>query len=91
MSGQYPPPTPPQRPSGPPPGQRLSARQVAGLVLIVLALIFIFENTKSVKVRFIVPEVKLPLYFALLCAAILGALAGMLFQWRRRRDDDRRR
>jgi uncharacterized integral membrane protein len=82
MSGQYSPPTPPQPPAQ---GPRLTARQIAGLVLIVLALVFIFENTRSVKVRFIIPEVKLPLYFALLCAAVLGGLASMLFQWRRRR------
>jgi uncharacterized integral membrane protein len=87
MSGQYPPPTP-----KPPPNQgaRLTPRSIAGLVLIVLGLIFIFENTKSVKVRFIIPEVKLPLYFALLCAALLGGLAGMLILWRRGRGDDRR-
>jgi uncharacterized integral membrane protein len=83
MSGQYPPPVPPSK--GPPErGPRLSPGQIAGMVFLVLALIFIFENTKSVKVRFIIPEVKLPLYFALLVAAILGGLATLLIQWRRR-------
>jgi uncharacterized integral membrane protein len=85
MSGQYPPPAP-RRGGEPPqqPGARLTPRQVAGVVLLVLALVFIFENTRSVKVRFIIPEVKLPLYFALLVAAVLGGLATLLIQWRRR-------
>ena len=50
----------------------------------MLGLVFIFENTRSVKVRFIIPEVKLPLYFALLVAALVGGLATLLIQWRRR-------
>jgi uncharacterized integral membrane protein len=81
MSEQYP---PSRRPSAPQPRQRLTPSQIAGLVLIVLGLVFIFENTRSVKVRFIIPEVKLPLYFALLVAALVGGLATLLIQWRRR-------
>ena len=85
MSGQYPPPVPPRRGEPPQqPGVRITPRQIAGLVFLVLALIFIFENTRSVKVRFIIPEVKLPLYFALLVAAVLGGLTTLLIQWRRR-------
>ena len=81
MSGQHPPPTPP--PHGPPAKRpRLTAGQIAGLLVLVLALVFIFENTKSVKVRFIIPEVKLPLYFALLVAAVLGGLVALFIQWR---------
>jgi uncharacterized integral membrane protein len=83
MSGQTPPP-----PSKQPPrqqGWRPSARQVAGVILLVLALVFIFENTKSVKVRLIVPEVKAPLFVALLIAAVLGGLVTLLIQWRVRR------
>jgi uncharacterized integral membrane protein len=84
MSGQHPPPTPP--PHGPPAKRpRLTAGQIAGLLVLVLALVFIFENTKSVKVRLIVPEVKAPLFVALLIAAVLGGLVTLLIQWRRRR------
>jgi uncharacterized integral membrane protein len=81
MSGQYPPPTPPPQP----PQQRgwsPTSRLIAGMLALVLVLIFIFENTKSVKVRFIIPEVKLPLYFALLVAAVLGGLVALFIQWR---------
>ncbi|HZC71078.1 MAG TPA: LapA family protein [Jatrophihabitans sp.] len=91
MSGQYPPPAPP--PPGPPPppqrGPRLSAGQIAGLLALVLVLVFIFENTKSVDVRLIIPEVKAPLFVALLIAAVLGALATLLIQWRRRSRKER--
>lgn len=85
MTSQNPPSAPP--PHGPtPPSQRprFTAGQAAGAVLLVLALVFIFENTKSVKVRLIIPEVKAPLFVALLLAAVLGSLATLLFQWRRR-------
>jgi uncharacterized integral membrane protein len=54
-------------------------------VFLVLALIFIFENTRTVGVRFIIPEVRLPLYFALLLAAALGGAAALLLQTRLRR------
>lgn len=82
------PPQAPQPPPQPPPqqhGWRPTPRQVVGIVLLVLALIFIFENTKTVKVRLIIPEVKLPLWVALLIAAVLGSLVTLLIQWRRRR------
>ena len=83
MSGQYPPPTPPQQ--QPPQSWRPTPRQIAGAVILVLALVFIFENTKTVKVRLILPQVKAPLFVALLIAAILGGLVTLLIQWRRKR------
>jgi uncharacterized integral membrane protein len=54
-------------------------------VLLVLVLVFIFENTKKVNVRLIGPEVHAPLFVALLIAALLGALGTLLIQWRRGR------
>ncbi|MET7743025.1 LapA family protein [Streptomyces sp. NPDC005385] len=53
-------------------------------VLGVLALVFIFENTRSTKVRLIIPEVTMPLWVALLTTALIGALCGA-FAMRRRR------
>lgn len=90
MSGPYPPPQQPPQPPQPPqpskkPGRQFTPWQVLGIVLLVLALIFIFENTTKVKVRLIVPEVKVPLFVALLIAAVLGSLATLLIQWQRRR------
>jgi uncharacterized integral membrane protein len=64
---------------------RLRASQIAGAILLVLVLIFIFENTKKVDVRLIGPQVHAPLFVALLIAAVLGGLGALLVQWRRRR------
>ena len=71
----------------PPPAGRRRPRpgQVAGAALLVLALVFVFENTKNVKVRLIAPEVRAPLFVALLIAALCGAATVLLLQWRGRR------
>jgi uncharacterized integral membrane protein len=77
-------------PGGRPPAEprrRITARQLAGGLLFVLMVVFVFENTRSVKVRIIGPEVKAPLFVALVIAALLGALVMLLLQWRRRRPD----
>jgi uncharacterized integral membrane protein len=52
-------------------------------VLAVLALIFIFENTRSTKIRLLIPEVTMPLWMALLGTAVIGALCGAYFMKRR--------
>ncbi len=51
---------------------------MVGAVLVVLLLVFIFENTTRTDVRFIIPVVTAPLWVALLGAALIGALAGAL-------------
>jgi uncharacterized integral membrane protein len=79
-------PNEPSPPSSREPARRtVSPRQIAGAVLLVLVLVFIFENTKKVNVRLIGPEVHAPLFVALLIAALLGALGTLLIQWRRGR------
>ena len=86
MSAPYPPPGPPP---GPPPAEpakrRFSPGQITGAVLLLLMLIFVFENTRKVKVRLVIPEVTVPLYFALLLAAALGVVGTLMIQWRRGR------
>ncbi|MFD7611476.1 DUF1049 domain-containing protein [Streptomyces sp. NPDC059828] len=62
---------------------RFTTRRVVFLVLAVLTLVFIFENTRKVTVRLLIPEVVMPLYLALLAAAILGALCTALYFGRR--------
>jgi uncharacterized integral membrane protein len=86
MSNQNPPPSAPPPQGSKPPSQRprLTPGQIAGAVLLVLALVFIFENTSSVKVRMLFPQLKVPLFIALLLAAVLGSLVTLLIQWRRR-------
>lgn len=53
-------------------------------VLAVLALVFIFENTRATKIRLLIPEVTMPLWTALLATAAVGAVCGAYFMRRRR-------
>ena len=86
MSESYPPSNP-----APLPGnsgdskKRIGPREIGGLVALALLIVFIVENTRRVRIRFIIPEVKAPLFVALLIAALVGALAFWLIQSRVRR------
>lgn len=62
----------------------LTPARVAVLVLAVLALIFIFENTAETEIRLLIPVVTMPLWAALLITAAIGALFGAFFMNRRR-------
>lgn len=77
---------------------RPNPRLVLGIVLGVLVLVFIAENTAETKIRFFIPQVTAPLWMGLIVAALLGALAGALIARHmaapelrrlRERDDDR--
>ncbi|MFJ1812644.1 MULTISPECIES: DUF1049 domain-containing protein [unclassified Streptomyces] len=59
----------------------LTPGRIAVLVLAVLALIFIFENTRPTKIRLLIPEVTVPLWTALLAMGIIGALCGASFAY----------
>jgi len=45
-----------------------------GLVLLVLAVVFILENRVTTTVRFLVPRVSAPLWVALLVSALAGVM-----------------
>lgn len=68
---------PTQHPTG---GGRtqLSPKLIVAIVLGIVALVFVVQNTGETKIRFLLPEVKAPLWIALLAAAALGAIAGWL-------------
>lgn len=79
----------PRAPTEPPassPGEAPSTRTgtafkslIAGAIVLILLLVFILENTKSVKIAYFGAGFRLPLGVALLLAAIGGALlAGIL-------------
>jgi len=63
---------------------QISPRLVAGAVLVVLLVVFTFENRKQTDIRFIIPVVSAPLWVALLGAAVIGAVAGALLSRHRR-------
>lgn len=63
----------------------ITPREIAGGVLVILAIIFIVENGRKTKIRFVGPEVRTYLWLALLVAAALGFVGGLLVA-RHRRD-----
>ncbi len=64
-------------------GPKVGPREIAAVVFLVLFLVFLAENSRKVKIRFLIPEVQAPLYFALLIAALVGAVVALLVQSRR--------
>ena len=63
----------------------LTPGRVTMLVLAVLTLVFIFENTQQTEIRLLIPEVTMPLWAALLATGLIGALCGAYFCMGRRR------
>ncbi|OIJ67874.1 LapA family protein [Streptomyces mangrovisoli] len=64
--------------------RRPTPGQITVLVLGVLGLVFIFENTKDTQIRLLIPVVTMPLWMALLGTGVIGFLCGF-FSIRRRR------
>ncbi len=63
------------------------ARFYITIVALVLAAIFILQNTQKVEVKFFFSTSNLPLIFALLLAAVLGFVIGLaLPRFRRPKD-----
>jgi uncharacterized integral membrane protein len=56
------------------------------LAAFVLSLIFIFQNSQDVEVKFFFSTTDTPLIFALLLAAVLGFIVGLGLPRFRRRD-----
>ena len=77
-----------QRPAPPPKSPKDQARLGAAVVLVVLLVIFVLQNTDKTDVDFIFTDVKMPLIFVLIGTAFVGAAASSLLQFvlRRRRD-----
>ncbi|WP_333737821.1 LapA family protein [Streptomyces sp. IBSBF 2806] len=59
--------------------------RIAVLVLAVLALVFVFGNTRATEIRLLVPVVTMPLWTALLATGLIGALCGAYFAYSRTR------
>ena len=97
MTNPAPPPSrqSPASPSTPPAGQpaapaketkgrNLSVGQILAGILLVLVFVFIVENSDQVKIRIIAgPKVQMPVYLALMAAAVVGALIAALMRYRR--------
>jgi uncharacterized integral membrane protein len=75
-TGAQVPASPPPPPTGVPPSRagRLWVGMISALVLLVLMLVFIFQNLHNVKISFFTASGSFPLALALLLAAVAGAL-----------------
>ena len=76
----------PDSPEGKEPKRSVSMGQILGGILLVLVVIFIFENTKKAEVRLIVPQYSMPVALPIVIAAVLGALIAWLLRYRRQRN-----
>jgi uncharacterized integral membrane protein len=56
----------------------LTARQVGGVAVVVLIVLFIGMNRDETSVSFVLFDVQTPLWVALAVAAVGGLLAGLL-------------
>jgi uncharacterized integral membrane protein len=63
------------------------ARFYIMVIAIVLAAIFVLQNTQKVDVKFFFSTTNIPLVFALLLAALLGFIIGLALPRFRRHDD----
>ncbi|MFI8826261.1 DUF1049 domain-containing protein [Streptomyces sp. NPDC053431] len=59
--------------------------RIAVAAVVILMLVFVFENTGRVRIRLLIPEVATPLSLALLTTALLGAACGYYAACRRRK------
>ena len=59
-----------------------TSRWMVGLLLVVLALVFIVENRQPAEIRLWIPVVIMPLWAALALMLIIGGLAGFLLRRR---------
>jgi uncharacterized integral membrane protein len=59
-------------------------RLVVAAILIVLAVVFIFQNSQSTQIRILVPVVTMPLWTALASMLVVGFAIGYALNWRRR-------
>ncbi|MFC7221473.1 hypothetical protein ACFQLX_25390 [Streptomyces polyrhachis] len=64
-------------------GSGLTPARGIAIVLGILAVVFIFENTTSTRIRVIIPVVNTPLWLALLAVGLIGVIVGWSMRSRR--------
>jgi uncharacterized integral membrane protein len=62
----------------------VTRRLAAAAVLVAILIVFIVENTRRTRIRFIVPIVTVPVWIALFAATVIGVVAGALIARHRR-------
>jgi uncharacterized integral membrane protein len=69
-------------------GSRRGARFWVLVIAVVVAAVFILQNSQKVDVKFLFSTTNIPLIFALLLAAVLGFIIGLGLPRFRRSDRD---
>ena len=71
----------------PPAGERSgpTPRQIVAVLLVVLAVVFVLQNTERVALTLLVVDVVLPLWVATVSLLIIGIAIGWLLASRRAR------
>ena len=68
-------------------GFQLNGRLVGLVVAAAALLAFVVQNTEDVRFNWLMVEVTMPLWLALVIAAVLGAIVANLGAWALRRRD----
>jgi uncharacterized integral membrane protein len=55
----------------------MNAKRIISIIILVLFLIFIFQNSTSITVRFLLYQVKMPTVILLVFIFALGVLTGI--------------
>jgi uncharacterized integral membrane protein len=71
-------PTEEPRGHAPHPERARTAKIVLGLILLILLLIFVIQNSKAVRVHLVFTEVQVALVWVFLACALLGAAIALL-------------
>lgn len=68
-------------------GVNVSPKAVVSGVALVILLIFVLQNTRSVPVDLVVTSREVRLIYVIVGSAVLGAIIDRFLSWRRRRGD----
>jgi uncharacterized integral membrane protein len=63
----------------------LSPKVIIGLVIVAVAMTFVFQNTESGRIHFLLWDLELPAWLWLLILFLAGLAVGSLLPWFRRR------
>jgi uncharacterized integral membrane protein len=74
------------KPAAPAGGQSSRARLIAGIVLLVLLIAFVIDNTRRITVGFVLFDHETRLIYVLIVTVLIGVVLDRLWQhWRRSR------
>ncbi len=76
---------PANAPGAKPESKGLSAKSIVAIVLLVIALLFVFSNLGSASVFFLGLALTMPAWIWFLVVLLIGVAVGSLFPWLRPR------